>query len=901
MKKLLVLLLLIPVFAVSQVESHNFVRIDTTFTLGSNTWHMFMERPVNMFTAGNSDTASRPCIFFMSGQGEQGRTDTGALNTYGPFYWRNNGWDGGVTLGNGKHYPILVSLIYENNNVPNPSALYPALVYLQTTYHIKTPYRGYQNSFHGTGLSQGSFTQGGEIEYEGTLGDHAGMKMYGSLCMLEGTPTSPSTEFPPRAQNCSTAWCDTNYYNTWDTLYHGRYFYLEGSGSDNERDGWHYSGAMNNVAPGTAYFSYESLGGGAHCCWNSMYDPSVTNWSSVSPLGPNNSPSQAGTNQMGNYTVPCNLFTWMFKQGDTAMVNSSASLIVSAGPDQTLHIPVNGTVLTGSATPPSGFTISSYFWNQVSGTAAVIGSPTTAITAINSLSLGSNSFRLRVIDSRADTVYDTVAITEAAHIPTTYHWPTSNAAVVITPELYPTLYAGDSILVGGYLPGGGYFGWGIDTSGYMNMPGDIVLQFTDSAYISHFTSTRQFNQTDSANHFKIRGLRDENNPDPLLFTIGKHAHSHFITLDSCFIGFNGGFCQVVPIGLPKFNGSLNDTVNCWYYWHFHKVTFHDIGNSISGGITALIFGNMDSSNMAAHLTVDSCTFINFPNPTSGGGAINIANCFNCVAEHNSFSNLGVVAFPGSHAAVFGVRSSLVYIRYNFFNGNFGNCVRTAGTGSIPSWASRFTAWDATYDGVSRIYGNIDDSSRKYPFLQASRGDADSAVIGYYRCRRSPHVWNNTGWKLAAGALHPAYNPSMYDWLGIPGFADTLELHNTTSAESAFDTVCTVCNAQMCNQLITTSNGTPVFDTSGNYFLQCSTFANSGFADTTQFHILYQGPLYNKGVSVPAYITKDFYGSSIPITGRVPFGLNTGVDIGAVQYIGPIFNNRLTFPRKTLIH
>ena len=64
---------------------------------------------VRITRQANGDNTPRPAIFSMPGAGETG-TSLSNLTLYGPHYWLANGWDGGVQLGNGKHYPILVTI-----------------------------------------------------------------------------------------------------------------------------------------------------------------------------------------------------------------------------------------------------------------------------------------------------------------------------------------------------------------------------------------------------------------------------------------------------------------------------------------------------------------------------------------------------------------------------------------------------------------------------------------------------------------------------------------------------------------------------------------------------------------------------------------------------------------------
>ena len=411
---LLGLLMLTSVGRAQTSETHNFTTYDTVITMPSCTycaadkWNVRISRPTNMFKAGDPDTASRPAIIMMPGQGELGTTDVSKLVVYGPHYWLNNGWDGGVTLGNGKHYPILITVCYTNNVWPSAPSYYNLLTFLLKTYHIK------RNSVHLTGLSQGAFTSGALIMFEQTAGDETGMKMVTTLTALEGLPD----QLPAPYSTWSRGY---NAYKVWAKKYGGRYFYLEGSGTDNFRDGWQIATPMNDSVPGSAYFSYENLGGGAHCCWNSMYDPNATNWTSVGTLGPNNAPSELGTNQMGDYKAPCNLFQWMMKHGDTSMVGSTTTTtttltpVASAGSNQTITLPTSSVTLTGTGTETGG-TIKSYTWSQVSGPAtATIATATQAQTAVSALTTaGTYVFQLTVTDANGATATSQVSVIVSA-------------------------------------------------------------------------------------------------------------------------------------------------------------------------------------------------------------------------------------------------------------------------------------------------------------------------------------------------------------------------------------------------------------------------------------------------------------------------------------------------------
>lgn len=137
MKKLFtVLLLLFSLIGFSQSETHVFTTYDTLVnTFQGGAWNLRITRPSNMFTAGNADTASRPAIIFMVGSGEI--SNPSYMGLYGPHYWLANGWDGGVQLTNGTHYPIIITC----QPYTTSSSSYSAggiLLHILSYYHIKS-------------------------------------------------------------------------------------------------------------------------------------------------------------------------------------------------------------------------------------------------------------------------------------------------------------------------------------------------------------------------------------------------------------------------------------------------------------------------------------------------------------------------------------------------------------------------------------------------------------------------------------------------------------------------------------------------------------------------------------------------------------------------------------------
>ncbi len=151
-----------------------------------------------------------------------------------------------------------------------------------------------KNSVHVAGLSEGSYEWGELITYSASAGDQTAMGEIKSWVNLEGV--GPGDNFSGFDPVFPTG------YAIWASKYGGRLFGLEGS--QDSRNIWQISQVMNAAAPNSAYFCYETYGGGGHCCWNSMYDPSVINWQDVAPVANASlSPSILPASTMGDYSV----------------------------------------------------------------------------------------------------------------------------------------------------------------------------------------------------------------------------------------------------------------------------------------------------------------------------------------------------------------------------------------------------------------------------------------------------------------------------------------------------------------------------------------------------------------------------------------------------------------------
>ena len=127
------------------------------------------------------------------------------------------------------------------------------------------------------------------------------------------------------------------------------------------------------------------------------------------------------------------------------IVNPGASNIppsANAGPDQTITLPTNSVILSGTGTDPDG-TITAYLWTKVAGPAAgSITNNTTAATSVTGLVQGIYRFELRVTDNAGAFGRDTLQVTVnpgASNTP-----PSANAG----PDQTITLPANSIILSG---------------------------------------------------------------------------------------------------------------------------------------------------------------------------------------------------------------------------------------------------------------------------------------------------------------------------------------------------------------------------------------------------------------------------------------------------------------------
>lgn len=349
-------------------------------------WNAVVTEDVSL--QGNDSAAG---IVFFPGIGQM-TTNVSDLSVNGPHYLINNGlWDGSVTLGNGVHHPFIISL-------QPPASGYPAATVLPKIQAILARYRIKRNSFYLTGLSCGGWQANEFVAYEPTPGNNSAGMMVKAIVNLEGVipsdsmPIYPSESYPRKMGH-------------WAKVCGGRELWVEGS------QDWRgmLEGAQNmcDSVPNSATYFMVTYGGGAHCCWNTEYEPSVT-WTMA---------SNSNISEVAGTQVPMNVWQWMLRQGDTSMPASETVAIVpptvSAGKGQTITMPASSVTLGGTAKGNGGATIVAVNWKQGAGPVkATIGSANSLNATVTGMAVaGSYIFTLYATDNKGNTSNGSMTVT----------------------------------------------------------------------------------------------------------------------------------------------------------------------------------------------------------------------------------------------------------------------------------------------------------------------------------------------------------------------------------------------------------------------------------------------------------------------------------------------------------
>lgn len=455
---------------------------------------------------------------------------------------------------------------------------------------------------------------------------------------------------------------------------------------------------------------------------------------------------------------------------------------------------------------------------------------------------------------------------------TNYTWDNTNGNITISHANYPLLKAGDTVFIVTTIAG--------PTVGYRSLTLDrissgspgywITIYFVTGGFINPTGSTGIVNLIDSCSDVHLVNEPMVDNANAVL-QLGTHGHNHRIWIDhGNYVGSNG-------MGL-NYTGTLSsftaDTINCEYKW---RISYCNFDSAIGGhdGANAITMGRLSRDGVWLSPEIDHDTFAHYSSATVASNFITASFCFGLKIDHNLYYQLGMnVLHPTGHAAQNILNSCQFDIFDNFFGpDNFGNECRIFGCVDVPSMP--------LYTGLSAFHNNIIYSKRKYPVVEFRSNPGDTTTLSpYIRKRHMPHVNNNTLHHLAIGAGgNGPYNASQVDMYDN----DTLEGHNNTMIGPLRDSTCLISSSFMgvgySNALFTLANGPVAFFDTANNVDPC-TWPAAGEQDSATYRPVFQGPLYNRGVPVPQRF--DYYGNVIPSPARPSFGLNNGVDIGAVQ-------------------
>ncbi len=377
MRKLITILLFLPLFSAAQT----FTSVDTTITVATGvTWKVSF-RVENTYYSQNGVDSTQMIIFF-PGAGEAG-TGYSGLRVYGPLDYIDGGWDGGVVLGNGTHYPVICAVEQIGDFPYNVKERIDEVIRVLTNrFRIKT--KNGKKCVHVTGLSAGG--------YCGKIDVMAGSTQASRIMSIADVQGMKPDDYPaPQYPNNIDYFANAG----------GRMVSFEGA-SDG-RDHLTVINRMNATVSGSGiYYQLTSPATpmATHCCWNYMY---------------------GGNGSGTNYPTPAQLtfdgktqdiYQWMLRQGDTTLSSGGGAPVASAGANQAFWFTTTSTTIDASGSADDG-SITAYAWSKVSGpSGGSITSSTSATTTVTGLQRGIYTYQVIVTDNTSlkDTAQMTITV-----------------------------------------------------------------------------------------------------------------------------------------------------------------------------------------------------------------------------------------------------------------------------------------------------------------------------------------------------------------------------------------------------------------------------------------------------------------------------------------------------------
>lgn len=364
----------------------SFTTVDTTFSYGTGSWKATFRVPDNLYPVNGADSGQ--CIIFFPGAGEAGNGyGVTGLAKFGPLDYVSVGWDGGVVLGNGTHYPIIVA-VEQIGDFPYNVKERIAAVVTAITNRFRIKKKNGTPCVHLTGLSAGGYTAQVMVMSDpySTTGPWPIASKVRSVCNVQGVKPNDFSNYPLPIQNFARAG--------------GRMASFEGSLDG--RDMATVINSMNSAVANSGILTTLTGIMSTHCCWNYFYggDGNGTTYSSPATF------LLDGVVQDG--------YQWMLRQGDTT-IGGSTNPAASAGGNQSLFYPVNTTIiLNGKASAAGSAPIVSYAWTKVSGSSCTILSPSADSTGVTITAGGTYVFQLVVTDNLGHTGTDQATISVSA-------------------------------------------------------------------------------------------------------------------------------------------------------------------------------------------------------------------------------------------------------------------------------------------------------------------------------------------------------------------------------------------------------------------------------------------------------------------------------------------------------
>lgn len=451
------------------------------------------------------------------------------------------------------------------------------------------------------------------------------------------------------------------------------------------------------------------------------------------------------------------------------------------------------------------------------------------------------------------------------HINTVYTYDATQANVNIDNTTFGTpLVAGDVVNIPKRTTGSGTYDnfnltglqCGISAPDTLNSNHWIHIVFASDAWMSVQVSDPVSSFEDGNKGLHIYGYKAYKHS-----TMFRHGgfgtilgYSHYMWIDSFKLINSASMTSGATGTHTAFGGNVANSYSHWYYTN----GFIDTSAGLDASV-GIYLGSISTQGVYLNAVVRNCIFDHFYSPSLASQFINAENAWGTEIYHNTFSNLGMVANPGGHAALIASTLGNGTVHDNFFGpNNFGNELRVRGSDlDISGYRGRWT-----------YYNNISTDKRKYPLVEnqdVSGGDL-TTMAPYARARSGPETWNNMVCNIAIG--NPPYLAYLYDSYTN----DTVTVNNNYMVMVRDTTWNRV-------GVVTVTFGTPSrFDTSHNYTFQF--WPDAGIQDSVHYVPVQGGAIYQKGTTVPAYITSDYYGRA----------LNSPPSVGPVQWYDPNTHN-----------